>query len=871
MRKRLAGLAVCLIAWIPAAAWAQYDTPGVSSGPAPSSLYSQPGLWVAPQSMNGVVAARTAHDEIIATDGVMAANSPNLSSASAAFTSNDVGKTLIVNGAGVAGADLITTIQTVTDATHVVLAASATFAVPWWSIGRAYHASTTDVSTSYVIGDVLTLSGGTIPSGGVAGAFTIISLEASTPTVAAGGSGGANGACVVQGTTGVTRTNFAGAAGATRTAANGFFTASGTVTGGVLQAGLTIVQPGDYSTAPTSEAAEPVVPLTGCAGLVGATVAVKMAPHTLNQSTPGHYTALPANPVSVTGGNGADATLTLYGLGSTGNDPTVQGDQTGGYYAYGTDDTTAINDAIAATQAAGGGTVLLPPGRSLMLGAINIPFVGTSPPIQPSLEITGAGSPWHSTRGGHYIRSHGGPANGSMIDNRYSGGDGAGHVAKLDTRGMGKLALNKFSLMDWGTDNFLMFQTTNTQPFIDHMAFFANPTCFQQSCLQDVIRLGGILANSTQLSTTSANAGYQANAASISHNYNGFIREFVQFGDAANSANVSFNQVDSTSGSWSTAPIHLYGAGNGGSGYNMFLANEIEVWGYPYGFFSDHVSAGNNSNMFLANQIFDGSGLAAGRNGAPTLGGYFFDASSAFSIVISAPEDDFRNNFVTQLGTPTNTVIGGYQNNPAYFPQGIKVLGNTGLGGSVTPLAALDVGDGTGAKSIRVTGGNSGTGGGSSLVFIEGSTTAGGIGNKSALLGGAYDGSLAFNSNVGGLGLYAANVLHQKVTTAIDTFAFPIGYTATVKTSPTTGGTVTMAASTQVQIIDPAGTLATLTVQLPPCTLALDGLEVQFKSTKTITALTVTAASGSVAAPPTTLAIGDMQRMHCLGSNTTWY
>lgn len=55
--------------------------------------------------------------------------SPNLLATGASFTAADVGKTINIPGAGAAGAVLLTTILTFTDATHVVLAANAGTAV----------------------------------------------------------------------------------------------------------------------------------------------------------------------------------------------------------------------------------------------------------------------------------------------------------------------------------------------------------------------------------------------------------------------------------------------------------------------------------------------------------------------------------------------------------------------------------------------------------------------------------------------------------------------------------------------------------------------------------------------------------------------
>lgn len=62
------------------------------------------------------------------SDGVMATASPNLSSASALFTAADVGRAIIVRGALLGGFDLVTTILSFTDTSHVVLSANCTVA-----------------------------------------------------------------------------------------------------------------------------------------------------------------------------------------------------------------------------------------------------------------------------------------------------------------------------------------------------------------------------------------------------------------------------------------------------------------------------------------------------------------------------------------------------------------------------------------------------------------------------------------------------------------------------------------------------------------------------------------------------------------------
>ncbi|MFM0152461.1 glycosyl hydrolase family 28-related protein [Paraburkholderia sediminicola] len=89
--------------------------------------------------------------------------------------------------------------------------------------------------------------------------------------------------------------------------------------------------------------------------------------------------------------------------------------------------------------------------------------------------------------------------------------------------------------------------------------------------------------------------------------------------------------------------------------------------------------------------------------------------------------------------------------------------------------------------------------------------------------------------------------------------------------TPSSGQVVTMAADSETAIIDPASTLAALTVTLPACTPAHDGSIARYSSTRTISALTVNSASGTVSNMPTTLAAGAGHASLCRGANTTWY
>jgi hypothetical protein len=103
------------------------------------------------------------------------------------------------------------------------------------------------------------------------------------------------------------------------------------------------------------------------------------------------------------------------------------------------------------------------------------------------------------------------------------------------------------------------------------------------------------------------------------------------------------------------------------------------------------------------------------------------------------------------------------------------------------------------------------------------------------------------------------------------TNAGPTYYTGVVKTTPLTGATVTFAATQRTALVVPAGTLATLTVTLPACASANNGDERWIITSQIITALTVSAAAGSVVSPPAVTTAGGHYMFHCYGADTAWY
>lgn len=87
--------------------------------------------------------------------------------------------------------------------------------------------------------------------------------------------------------------------------------------------------------------------------------------------------------------------------------------------------------------------------------------------------------------------------------------------------------------------------------------------------------------------------------------------------------------------------------------------------------------------------------------------------------------------------------------------------------------------------------------------------------------------------------------------------------------TPATGNTVTIANTVYHQIIDPAGTLATLTVNMPATPTNGQYEDVRFS--QIITALTVSGNGNSIVGNPTSAAVGSQFSCFFRTTNTTWY
>jgi hypothetical protein len=450
-----------------------------------------------------------------------------------------------------------------------------------------------------------------------------------------------------------------------------------------------------------------------------------------------------------------------------------------------TDDTTAINNTIAAVSTIGGGTIQIPTATCLMTGAMVIPYTGTSLPTQKPLRITGSGASvegyWNGVLTG-----------GARLDMRYAGS--ASQIAKIDTRGAGQLEIDHLTLMDGATDNYLFINTSNTILSIHDVTFVGNQACTGVNCAQNAIQLGSASGSATTyLGTNNALAGFQGYGTNISNNYFEYIAIAVGFGGSANAVYLANNTISATSGG--VAPYYMYGNALGQGG-NIFMGGIIEMTHYQYGVY---MAAG-----FVNENFFSGLGMYDETAGTK-LGAFYFGAGADYNEIIPGYiSPGMRSVMMTGPDAGNNLLVSSYQGNPSILSNGLvvgknsgqtiqKVLGggtasgdgaavylynngsftgaignyssisggaydntlalyttsgkiymNANLGlGTVAPAYRLDLGTGTGSEFIRINGGNTSAGNGGGLLFRGGS-----IGDQSAITGSAYTGSLIYQTGV---------------------------------------------------------------------------------------------------------------------------
>ena len=275
-----------------------------------------------------------------------------------------------------------------------------------------------------------------------------------------------------------------------------------------------------------------------------------------------------------------------------------------------TDNTAAVQAAINAAIAAGGGCVFVPTGVFRCDSQLSIPTVAggywgsKSAPVRITGAV-GANNNNESPSDTNLVSSQ-----GSTLDLRYSGSG-----AKLVALGTGVLQLDHLTLTDLGTSSTPFVLCTLAQPRFRDVVFAGNPSKSGTSCDQDAILLGG--TGDTRLpdditSGFSGYGGYVDNCAFVR------IRRAVYFRAHCNGVMVTRNWVDTTCGSNDTygAPFEI-DPGSGGARIawsNIIRDNTIELYGYKYGVLMANSS---RNNVIAGNGFWD--------PGAATLGAVKLD------------------------------------------------------------------------------------------------------------------------------------------------------------------------------------------------------------------------------------------------------
>lgn len=296
-----------------------------------------------------------------------------------------------------------------------------------------------------------------------------------------------------------------------------------------------------------------------------------------------------------------------------------------------------------------------------------------------------------------------------------------------------------------------------------------------------------------------------------------------------------------------------------------------------------------SQNVSSTTLTFNGqnSGNSSGTNTfieASNLNGEPVPATLKFFQTYGNPAVQYTS---MMFDTSQNWTLDGSSGGGGNIMQSQHTTGFLGIGGTVSgwaPTAAVDVYLGTaaisGANQCMIVGHNT-SNRGSGFCGYGANPTSFGIADPSPQIAmfSASQRVFLFLDDTGARfrifdpqnGAAAGPADFYVNGTFTSAFRGPTWYTGTVKTTPTTGGTVTFATTQRQALIVPAGTLATLTVTLPACAAANDGDERNMVFSQIVTALTVGASAGSVIGAPAAAAVGVGQVYHCYGADTTWY
>jgi hypothetical protein len=303
------------------------------------------------------------------------------------------------------------------------------------------------------------------------------------------------------------------------------------------------------------------------------------------------------------------------------------------------------------------------------------------------------------------------------------------------------------------------------------------------------------------------------------------------------------------------------------------------------------VSPGTGTGGTGTYNINQSQTVAAGTTFQLMAGGINFESSCLFAGThpcAQPPVTDFRQTFsggfvhFIQVDNASTIHLagggncgGGLSDIATIYRNGTLNPGMVVCGGSLNAGEVFQVSGGGSAFTRSGTAGINGANAAAADIYV-GSTTAPTLRfghpsvRKMDIIENTTPNRLDFQDTDAGGTLIPFSIALDGTLTTTD--GGPVRYTGAVSSAPTTGGTVTFATTQRLAFLVPAGTLAALTVQLPACAAANDGDERSFLTTQALTALTISAAAGSIGnGAATTATAGSGHAYHCLGSAATWY
>lgn len=299
-----------------------------------------------------------------------------------------------------------------------------------------------------------------------------------------------------------------------------------------------------------------------------------------------------------------------------------------GASALAADNSTAVQRAINAAYAAGGGTVHVPAGVFRCDSQITLPFDHDDG--QVPILIKGCADPTSS-----FWDPAGATTAGSVLDLRYNG-----TLGKLVSLGVGVFGLEGITLACFSAaaDDIPLVYSTLAQPRFRNVTFSGNDATTGGACVQDAIVLGGTGTTKPEGGTTSAFSGYGG----FVHNCS-FVRtrKAILMQNRVNNAVFAENWIDLSCGSAETnsAPIVIDPGGSTASYYawgNVIRDNTIEIINYDYGI---KLVQNAKYNVIRGNGFWDADGTE--------LGAIWLDPATC------------RDNFILLDGYVTNDNITG--------------------------------------------------------------------------------------------------------------------------------------------------------------------------------------------------------------------